>query len=181
MQSSWDMGFPVCTSPCSFGIQIQGFNLFFYSYAGDAHHITAPPEDGRGAKNAMQRALHDAGVDPAQVDYINAHATSTPLGEKFCFNFMFIPCFARSVLDEFLNIFFILPFCPPNHPGDAAENAAITQVFGADRGQTLAVSSIKGAVGHLLGGAGSVEAVATVLAIHEVRKIVPLNVVIARF
>ncbi|BDD55725.1 Mitochondrial beta-keto-acyl synthase [Monascus purpureus] len=105
-----------------------------YGCSSDAYHITAPRENGEGAFMAMKKALKNAKVRPSAVDYVNAHATSTVIG-------------------------------------DAAENAAIkTLMLGPDGKQKASdvnISSTKGAVGHLLGGAGALEAVFTVLAIHE--------------
>ncbi|ERN01649.1 hypothetical protein AMTRI_Chr10g229250 [Amborella trichopoda] len=101
-----------------------------YGMSGDAHHITQPHSDGKGAALAMKRAIEQSGLQPDEVDYINAHATSTPMG-------------------------------------DAIEAKAIKTVFShqATSG-ALSVSSTKGATGHLLGAAGAVEAIFTVLAIH---------------
>lgn len=107
-----------------------------YGISADAYHMTAPREDGEGPLLAMKRALKHAEIQPSQIDYINAHATSTILG-------------------------------------DAAENRAIRMLFLGELGKVSAreinVSSTKGAVGHLLGAAGSIEAIFSILAIHEVR------------
>jgi 3-oxoacyl-[acyl-carrier-protein] synthase II len=103
--------------------EIAGFGM-----SGDAFHITSPAENGEGAVASMQNALRDAGMNPADVDYINAHGTSTPLG-------------------------------------DVAETQAIKRVFGADT--KVAVSSSKSMVGHLLGAAGAVEAIFSILSIRD--------------
>lgn len=106
-----------------------------YGCSADAYHLTAPREDGAGAFLAMEKALKIAQIQPAKVDYVNAHATSTPLG-------------------------------------DVAENQAIKNLLlgehGRQRPSEVNVSSTKGAMGHLLGAAGAVEAIFAILAIHEV-------------
>jgi 3-oxoacyl-[acyl-carrier-protein] synthase II len=100
-----------------------------YGMSADAHHPTAPPEDGDGVKRVMEAALADAGLRPCDVHYVNAHATSTPLGDR-------------------------------------AEATAIEAVFGEHAGR-IAVSSTKSMTGHLLGGAGALEAGLTVLALRD--------------
>jgi len=109
----------------------RGANIYAevvgYGATADAYHMTSPDPTGSGARRAMQIALDKAGVSPADVDYINAHGTSTQLG-------------------------------------DIAETNAIKQVFGAD---TPVVSSTKSMTGHLLGGAGALEAAVSVLAIRD--------------
>ncbi|MBK9165991.1 MAG: beta-ketoacyl-ACP synthase II [Bryobacterales bacterium] len=100
-----------------------------YGMSGDAFHITAPAEDGDGAYRVMKNALRDAGIEPSAVDYINAHGTSTELGDRI-------------------------------------ETTAIKRCFG-EHAARLAVSSTKSMTGHLLGGAGGLEAGITALAIHD--------------
>jgi 3-oxoacyl-[acyl-carrier-protein] synthase II len=100
-----------------------------YGMSGDAYHVTAPPEDGGGAFRVMRNSLSDAGIGPSQVDYINAHGTSTAVGDR-------------------------------------AETVAIKRAFG-EHAYKLAVSSTKSMTGHLLGGAGGIEAGITVLAIRD--------------
>ena len=101
--------------------EVAGFGM-----SADAFHITSPPDDGRGAVTSMKNALADASLNPEDVDYINAHGTSTP-------------------------------------QGDIAETLSIKAVFGADT--KVAVSSSKSMVGHLLGAAGAVEGIFSVLAL----------------
>jgi len=103
--------------------------LVGFGMSGDAYHMTSPPETGRGAAWAMKHALNDAGVNPEQVQYINAHGTSTPAG-------------------------------------DIAETMAIKSVFG-NKPEGLMVSSSKSMLGHLLGAAGSVESIITVLSLQD--------------
>jgi 3-oxoacyl-[acyl-carrier-protein] synthase II len=104
--------------------EVVGFGM-----SGDAYHMTSPPEDGRGAALSMRNALLNAGMNPHEVDYINAHGTSTLAG-------------------------------------DLAETLAIKSVYG-DHAKNLAVSSTKSMIGHLLGAAGAVEAIFSVLAIRD--------------
>jgi 3-oxoacyl-[acyl-carrier-protein] synthase II len=98
-----------------------------YGMSGDAHHITAPAEDGNGGYRSMRAALNDAGLNPEDIDYINAHGTSTPMGDKI-------------------------------------ELGAVRRLFG-NALDTLSMSSTKSSIGHLLGAAGSVEAIFSILAI----------------
>ena len=102
--------------------------LVGYGTSADAYHMTAGPEDGDGARRAMTQALRQAGIEASQVQYLNAHATSTPVGDK-------------------------------------GELAAIRTLFGT--GGSPAISSTKSATGHLLGAAGGIEAVFTVLALRD--------------
>jgi len=103
--------------------------LVGYGMSADAYHITSPSEDGDGAYRVMRNALRDAGLDPSQIGYINAHGTSTELGDKL-------------------------------------ETIAIKRAFG-EHARKLMVSSTKSMTGHLLGGAGGLEAGITILALRD--------------
>lgn len=103
--------------------------LIGYGMSADAYHMTSPSEDGDGAARCMQNALRNAGINPEDVDYINAHGTSTPAG-------------------------------------DVVENRAVKRIF-TEHSKRLAISSTKSMIGHLLGAAGGVEAIFSILAIQD--------------
>ena len=110
------------------GVTMYG-ELLGFGMSGDAYHMTLPPDDGDGARRCMLYALRDADLNPEQIDYINAHGTSTPAGDK-------------------------------------AESDAIKACFGASA-YKLAVSSTKSMTGHLLGAAGGIEAIFSLLALRD--------------
>ena len=103
--------------------------LIGFGMSGDAYHMTAPSESGEGAARCMVNALRDAGVEPHEIGYINAHGTSTPAG-------------------------------------DVAEAQAVRAVFGEQAGRVM-MSSTKSMTGHLLGAAGGIEAIFSILALHR--------------
>jgi 3-oxoacyl-[acyl-carrier-protein] synthase II len=110
------------------GAEVRG-EVLGYAATADAHHLTAPDPTGESAARAVSRALDDAGLSPADLDYVNAHGTSTPLNDR-------------------------------------SETQALKLALGDDA-RRIPVSSTKSAIGHLLGAAGAVEAIATVLALGE--------------
>src|SRR3954467_10026486 len=111
------------------GARILGY-VRGYASTSDAHHLTAPEPSGRGASKAIELALADASIAPGDVQYVNAHGTSTPLNDR-------------------------------------AETNALKAAFGEERAAQIPISSTKSAIGHLLGAAGAVEAIATLLALRD--------------
>jgi 3-oxoacyl-[acyl-carrier-protein] synthase II len=111
------------------GARILGY-VRGYASTSDAHHLTAPEPNGRGAAKAMELALKDAGIEPEDVLYVNAHGTSTPLNDR-------------------------------------SETNAIKAALGEELAARMPISSTKSAIGHLLGAAGAVEAIATLLALRD--------------
>ncbi|MCF6344515.1 MAG: beta-ketoacyl-ACP synthase II [Devosiaceae bacterium] len=110
------------------GAKIYG-EVIGYGLSGDAHHITAPAEDGNGAYRSMEAAINNAQIKPSDIDYINAHGTSTPLGDEI-------------------------------------ELGAVTRLLG-ESAKNIVMSSTKSSVGHLLGAAGAVEAIFSLLAMRD--------------
>ncbi len=111
------------------GARILGY-VRGYASTSDAHHLTAPDPSGRGAAKAIELAIKDAGLEPDDVIYVNAHGTSTPLNDR-------------------------------------SETTAIKMALGEEKAAATPVSSTKSTIGHLLGAAGAVEAIATLLALRD--------------
>jgi 3-oxoacyl-[acyl-carrier-protein] synthase II len=110
------------------GVKIYA-EVLGYAVSSDAYHVSAPDPDGTGSALAMRRAIADAGLTPEDIQYINAHATATPIG-------------------------------------DPAEVVAIKSVFGS-RAYEIPVNATKSMIGHLMGAAGAVEAIATIMTIQD--------------